>query len=87
MAPWAVLGACGLEGTFGFGADDLFESAVKRAVAPCAKEVAVLADSSKIGMRARHKTLAPRAITHLVTDASEHEVTALRDAGIDIHHA
>ena len=87
LAPWpVVLGACGLEGTFGLSADDLLESAVKRAMARCAKEVAVLADSSKIGMRAHHKILAPRAITHLVTDASEHEVTAFRDACIDIHH-
>ena len=83
----AVLGACGLDDGFGLSSDDVLESAVKRAMARSAREVAVLADRRKIGLRARYRTLEPPEIGHLVTDAPPEEVIAFRNAGIEVHHA
>ena len=65
----AVLGACGLDAEFGLSSDDLLESAVKAQMARSARQTIVVTGRSKIGVRARHRTLAPAEIDLVVTDA------------------
>lgn len=82
----AILGACGLDADFGLSSDDLAEAGVKRAMAAAARETIVLADRSKLGLRARHRTLDPAAIDHLVTDGGADQTAALSEAGVRLHH-
>ena len=86
-ADMAILGACGLDAAFGMSSDDALEAGVKRAMARAAAATVVLADRSKLGQRARHRTLPAAAIDHLVTDADPAEVEDLRAAGLEVHHA
>lgn len=83
----AILGACGIDAAFGLSSDDLAEAGIKRAMAAAARETIVMADHSKLGQRARHRTLWPEAIDHLVTDASPAQTGALAEAGIGVCHA
>ncbi|MCA8878472.1 MAG: DeoR/GlpR transcriptional regulator [Rhodobacteraceae bacterium] len=82
----ALLGACGLDAEFGLSSDDVLESAVKRAMAQAARKVLVVTGAAKIGLRARHRTLAPDEIDGIVTDAPPVAAAALRDKGIEVRH-
>lgn len=82
----AVLGACGLEAGFGLSSDDLLESAIKRSMAQAAARVMVLTDASKLGQRARHRTLTPEEIDMIVTDAAPELTAAFSAQGTEVIH-
>lgn len=82
----AVLGACGIDPEFGLSSDDVHESGIKREMARAANQTVVLADATKIGLRARHRTLAPTEITSIITDAAAPDCTTYRKHGIAITH-
>lgn len=82
-----VLGACGLDPDFGLSSDDLLESRVKQALCFSAQRTLVLADATKLGRRARHRTLPLRALAGLVTDATAEAAAPLSSSGLDITHA
>lgn len=82
----AVLGACGIDPEFGLSSDDLHESGIKRVMARAANQTIVLADATKIGVRARHRTLAPTGITSMITNAAVRDCNAYRKQGIAITH-
>ncbi|WOI56149.1 DeoR/GlpR family DNA-binding transcription regulator [Palleronia sp. LCG004] len=83
----AFLGACGIEAEFGMSSDDLAEVGVKRAMAAAARQSVIVADRSKIGRRARHRTLRCEAIARLVTDADRRETEPFAQTGLEILHA
>ncbi len=71
----ALLGACGLEAGFGLSSDDAVEAMMKRAMHGATNRTIVATDSSKIGRRARHRTLPLSEIDVVVTDL-ENNATA-----------
>ncbi len=82
----AVLGACGLDASFGLSSDDLLESSVKRAMAVAAERVLVVAGAAKLGQRARHRTLSPDEIDVIATDAAPERTAPFQNAGIEVVH-
>ena len=70
-ADWAFLGACALDPEAGATSVDARDAAVKVAMAGSARQVAVLADKTKLGTTATHLVLAPGAIDVLVTDVAD----------------
>lgn len=66
----AVLGACGLDQDFGLSSDDHDEAQMKRAMHQTANRTIVITERSKIGRRARHRTLALEEIDTVVSDAT-----------------
>lgn len=82
----AILGACGIDPEFGLSSDDLSESGIKRLIARAAAQTVVLADASKIGTRARHRTLQPTSITSIITDAAASDCEAYEMQGIKVIH-
>lgn len=82
----AVLGACGIDPEFGLSSDDFHESGIKRLMAHAASQTVVLADVSKLGFRARHRTLAPTGIASIITDAAARDCKAYREQGIAVTH-
>ncbi|MBW4710214.1 DeoR/GlpR family DNA-binding transcription regulator [Roseobacter sp. YSTF-M11] len=82
----AVIGVCGLDDEFGVSSDDCGEARVKKAMAQAATRRLVLADAQKIGTRARHRTLVPAAVSHLITDAMPRACDGFRAQGIEITH-
>lgn len=83
----ALIGACGLDPDFGLSSDDMMESAIKRALASAATQVLVLADSTKLCRRARHRTLEPGGIDLILTDASASQTMGFVESGIEVIHA
>ncbi len=65
----AILGACGLEAEFGLSSDDAEESMMKKAMHRAANRTIVVAGHAKIGLRARHRTVALSEIDAVVTDS------------------
>lgn len=80
----AILGACGLDAAFGLSSDDYDESQMKIAMHRAAQRSFVVTDSSKIGQRARHRTLALDHIDLILTDATPEQITPLVAAGANI---
>ncbi len=80
----AILGACGLEATFGLSSDDADESRTKQAMHKAAARTIVLTDQRKIGRRARHQTLPLSAIDTVISDASAAQSRALSKAGCTV---
>lgn len=74
----AVLGACGLDQDFGLSSDDHDEAQMKRAMHKAASRTIVVTEGSKIGRRARHRTLALAEIDAIVSDATNDAANALR---------
>ncbi len=74
----AVLGACGLEQEFGLSSDDHDESQMKRAMHQSANRTIVVTEKTKIGRRARHRTLALAEIDTIVSDAAPEAANALK---------
>jgi DeoR family transcriptional regulator, fructose operon transcriptional repressor len=72
---------------FGASSDDLLESAAKRAMAACARETLVLADRSKFGICARHRTLEPERIHRIATDAEPALTDAFAEFGTEVSRA
>ena len=80
----AVLGACGLDAGFGMSSDDFEESRLKQAMAGSAARCMILTDASKVGRRARHRTLQPNAIDLVVTDADRATCAAFIKQGVEV---
>lgn len=70
-ADWAFLGACSLDSGAGATSVDPRDAAVKVAMARSARQVAVLADRTKIGTTSTHLVLPPHEIDVLVTDVAD----------------
>ncbi|NIZ91381.1 DeoR/GlpR family DNA-binding transcription regulator [Kineococcus rubinsiae] len=70
-ADWAFLGTCALDPEAGATSVDARDAAVKVAMAGSARQVAVLADRTKLNTTATHLVLPPGAIDVLVTDVGD----------------
>ncbi|MFC6881596.1 MULTISPECIES: DeoR/GlpR family DNA-binding transcription regulator [Actinomadura] len=83
----AFLSGNGLTAERGLSTPNLTVAGVDRALARCAREVAVLADHTKVGGDALFATVPPDRIAHLVTDAraAGPELDALTAAGAAVH--
>lgn len=82
----AVLGACGLDPSFGLSADHDGEARLKRAIAAAAGEVIVPVAAEKLGRRARFRALDPGEIDVVVTDAEAGQTRGYVNAGIAVIH-
>lgn len=82
----AVLGACGLDPDFGLSSDSFEDAELVRSMAACSAQVIVLADRTKVGRRARHRSLRPETLTHIVTDAPGHLTVGFAHHGTGIAH-
>lgn len=82
----AFVGANAVSARHGLSTPDPDEAAVKRAMVRCARQVVVLADSSKLGTEALVRFAAPSEVHTLVTDAEADadQVAELRDAGLEV---
>ena len=76
----AVLGACGLDQEFGLSSDDHDEAQMKRAMHHASRRTIVVTESTKLGRRARHHTLALAEIDTVVTDAEPDATSVLKPA-------
>jgi len=74
----AILGACGLDKRFGLSSDDHDEAQMKQAMHEAAKRTIVVTEGSKVGRRARHRTLALAEIDAVISDATAEAVSALQ---------
>lgn len=81
-----ILGACGLWPGFGLAAEDAAEAGVKRAMAQCAGQVAVVSAAGKLARRGRHLVLGLDEIDVLVTDAEPAVTAPFRAAGVKLYH-
>ena len=77
----AVLGACGIDAGFGLSTDDLAEARLKQAMCAAAARTVVVTDGTKLGHRARHRTLALGDLDRVVTDGDAAQVARLAQAG------
>ena len=82
----AFLGVCGLEASFGVGADDGDEASLKQVMAYQARAVSLLCQREKIGHKARHRVLEPSALSCIVTDALPSDMMPFQEAGSEIIH-
>ena len=82
----AILGTNGVSARHGFTTPDPDEAAVKRAMARSARQVVVLADSSKLGQEQLVRFASTDDVDTLVTDtdAGGDEIDALRRRGVDV---
>ena len=82
----AFLGANAVSARHGFTTPDPDEAAVKRAMARSARQVVVLADSSKLGQEQLVRFASTADVDTLVTDADAgaDELDALRKRGVDV---
>jgi len=82
----AILGTNGVSARHGFTTPDPDEAAVKRAMARSARQVVVLADSSKLGQEQLVRFASTDDVDTLVTDtdAGDDEIDALRRRGVDV---
>ena len=83
----AVLGSCGVDSEFGLSCDEYEEVAIKKALVAAADRSFVLADKSKLGLRARHHTMPLDRIDLVVTDASASETDIALEQNVDVLHA
>ena len=83
-ADLCFLGACGLWPDFGLSAEDALESAVKRMMALASTRVAVVASFVKLKRRGRHRVLDLDEIDALITDAPSEDLSAFRNAGVEV---
>jgi DeoR/GlpR family transcriptional regulator of sugar metabolism len=76
----------GLVSDFGLSTPSMSVADSDRAMAAAAREVIVLADYTKFGLRAAIQTLDPAAISRLVTDGltSAEAVTSFRELGVRV---
>lgn len=80
----AILGACGLDATFGLSSDDFEESQMKKAMNAAAARTFVVATADKIGRKSRHQTLPLSALDCVFTDANDAQLAPLRQAGAKV---
>ena len=82
----AFLGTNGISVDHGLSTPDVDEAATKAAMVRCAREVVVLADSRKIGAESTTRFATLDDIDVLITDEgiSEHQLKALKKAGVDV---
>lgn len=66
----ALLGVCGLDADFGLSADDHAEMHMKQAMHRAANSTIIATEKSKLGTKARHRTLAVDEIDLIITDAN-----------------
>jgi DeoR family transcriptional regulator, aga operon transcriptional repressor len=80
------LGVCGVDPVHGATVIESDEAALFRAMARRAKQVIVVADSSKVGMTSPAVVCQPQTINTLVTDdgVSEQTIDAFRRAGVRV---
>ncbi|MFC9975837.1 DeoR/GlpR family DNA-binding transcription regulator [Spirillospora sp. NPDC127200] len=83
----AFLSGNGLTAAHGLSTPSLAVAGTDRALAAAAEEVVVLADHTKIGVRALFRTVPADRIAHLVTDpgAAPAELDALSSGGTTVH--
>lgn len=74
----ALLGACGVDESFGLSSDDYDEALMKRAMHAAANRTIIVTEGSKIGRRARHHTLALSEIDTIITDTKDEMAWALK---------
>jgi DeoR/GlpR family transcriptional regulator of sugar metabolism len=79
----------GLTSDFGLSTPALAVADSDRAMAAASYQVIVLADHTKFGVRTAVRTVAVHDMAHVVTDgrSPEQELSALIDAGVDVHVA
>ena len=85
----AFLSGNGLTAERGLSTPNMQSASIDEAIVRCAQDVVVLADHTKLGVDTMVQTVAPEAITHLVTDdrADERVLDRLRSIGVQIHVA
>lgn len=86
---YAFLSGNGLTAQRGLSTPNMLAAGMDIAIARCAQQVVVVADSTKIGIDTMFQTLPVEAITHLVTDdgADADQLRELSEAGVDVHVA
>lgn len=79
----------GFDSTFGLSTPNMTVADADRAMAASGRQVVVLVDHTKFGVRTAIQTLPLPEITHLVTDSGSpaHELEALSKLGVDVHIA
>ncbi|MGI9505530.1 MAG: DeoR/GlpR family DNA-binding transcription regulator [Geminicoccaceae bacterium] len=85
-ADLCVLGACGIEPSFGLSADDIDEAGVKRQMAWASARTIVMAGSEKLDQRSRYRVMPCSAVDLLVTDADKASTAAFQEADMEVEH-
>lgn len=80
----AVLGACGLDDSWGLSAQDMVEAEVKSAMARQSRQVVVLASQEKLHTRAPYQVLAITDIDVLVTNGTAQAINVFQQADIEV---
>jgi DeoR family transcriptional regulator of aga operon len=82
----AILGVDAIDAVAGATAHHEGEASINRMMARQARTVIIVADSSKVGLRAFARICSPAEIDVLVTDTgiSAQDAALLRDAGVDV---
>lgn len=77
----------GLEADFGLSTPNMSVADTDRAMGAVSKQIIVLADHTKLGVRTAFQTIATDAMTHVVTDAKSPavEVEAITSRGVNVH--
>jgi DeoR/GlpR family transcriptional regulator of sugar metabolism len=83
---WSFISGNGLTAERGLTTPNPLVASADRALAAAAREVVVLADSTKIGQDAMCQTIPPRDMTHLIVDdgADPEELDRLRGLGPEV---
>ena len=83
---WAILGVDALDPVAGATAHHEGEASINRLMGRQARQVVIVADSSKVGQRAFARICTPAEIDVLVTDAgiAAEDAARLQDAGVDV---
>ena len=82
----AILGVDGIDAVAGATAHHEGEASINRLMGRQARQVIIVADSSKVGQRAFARICTPAEIDVLVTDAgiAAEDAARLQDAGVDV---
>lgn len=85
----AFLSGNGLTAERGLSTPNMQSASIDQAIVRSAQDVVVLADHTKLGVDTMVQTVAPEAITHLVTDdkADPAVLDRLRTVGVQVHVA
>jgi DeoR/GlpR family transcriptional regulator of sugar metabolism len=85
----AFLSGNGLDAEFGLSTPNMIVAETDRTIAGCAKQLVVLADHTKLGVRTAVQTVATAGISHVVTDGRSDGAVlhALAASGIVLHVA
>jgi DeoR/GlpR family transcriptional regulator of sugar metabolism len=88
-ADLAFLSGNGLDAEFGLSTPSMIVAESDRAIAGCARELVVLADHTKLGVRTAVQTVAVERITQVVTDSGSAggQIEPLAARGITLHIA